>query len=230
VGEAPAPRLVLATRNAGKLRELRELLRGQVPGLDVDTQVIDAAAAGAPDVVESGVTFEENALLKAEQTAAATGLIAVADDSGLAVDVLGGAPGIFSARWAGRHGDDDANLALLLAQLADIPEPRRGAAFVCAAAIARPMDGGDGAGSRTERGELRGTLLPAPRGTGGFGYDPILVPAGSERTCAELTSDEKNAISHRGIAFRALLPHLIEALSTHRPGPGARTTKETGTP
>jgi XTP/dITP diphosphohydrolase len=230
VGETSVPRLVLATRNAGKLRELRELLRGRVPGLDVDTQVIDAATAGAPDVVESGVTFEENALLKAEQTAAATGLIAVADDSGLAVDVLGGAPGIFSARWAGRHGDDDANLALLLAQLADIPEPRRGAAFVCAAAIARPPVDDGGAAGRTERGELRGTLLFAPRGTGGFGYDPILVPAGSERTCAELTSDEKNAISHRGIAFRALLPHLIEALSTHRPEPDARRTKETGTP
>lgn len=211
VDAAAGPRLVLATRNAGKLRELRELLRGRVPGLDVDTQVIDAAAAGAPDVVESGVTFEENARLKAEQTASATGLIAVADDSGLAVDVLGGAPGIFSARWAGSHGDDDANLALLLAQLVDIPTERRGAAFVCAAALAVPA--GAGPDGRTERGELRGTLLTAPRGTGGFGYDPILVPTGSERTCAELTSEEKNAISHRGIAFRALLPHLIEALA-----------------
>lgn len=209
MADRPEPRLVLATRNAGKLRELRDLLRGQVPGLDVDTQVVDAAAAGAPDVVESGVTFEENALLKAEQTAAATGLIAVADDSGLAVDVLGGAPGIFSARWAGRHGDDAANLDLLLAQLADIPEDRRGAAFVCAAALARPRV----AGGHTEHGELRGSLLVAPRGEGGFGYDPILVPAGLDRSCAELTRDEKNAISHRGIAFRALLPHLVDALS-----------------
>ncbi|MDQ0735399.1 RdgB/HAM1 family non-canonical purine NTP pyrophosphatase [Arthrobacter agilis] len=207
---ADAPRLVLATRNAGKLRELRELLRGQVPGLDVDTQVVDAETAGAPDVVESGVTFEENALLKAEQVAQATGLLAVADDSGLAVDVLGGAPGIFSARWAGRHGDDAANLELLLAQLADIPDERRGAAFVCAAALARP---GTPAGSHTERGELRGTLLTAPRGTGGFGYDPILVPEGLDRSCAELAPGEKNAISHRGIAFRALLPHLVDALS-----------------
>ncbi|MHA7238382.1 RdgB/HAM1 family non-canonical purine NTP pyrophosphatase [Arthrobacter sp. TMS1-12-1] len=207
--EQPGPRLVLATRNPGKLRELRELLRGQVPGLDVDTQVIDAASAGAPDVVESGVTFEENARLKAEQTARATGLIAVADDSGLAVDVLGGAPGIFSARWAGRHGDDAANLELLLAQLADIPQERRGAAFVCAAALAHPDDAPAG---RTERGELRGSLLAAPRGDGGFGYDPILVPAGLDRTCAELAPEEKNAISHRGIAFRALLPHLVEAL------------------
>ncbi|WP_258059038.1 RdgB/HAM1 family non-canonical purine NTP pyrophosphatase [Arthrobacter sp. B1805] len=209
--DAPAPRLVLATRNAGKLRELRELLRGQVPGLDVDTQVVDAATAGAPDVVETGTTFEENALLKAEQTARATGMIAVADDSGLAVDVLGGAPGIFSARWAGRHGDDAANLELLLAQLSDIPAERRGAAFVCAAALALPVGGG--IGSRTERGELRGTLLAAPRGAGGFGYDPLLVPTGLDRSCAELSSEEKNAISHRGIAFRALLPHLVDALT-----------------
>jgi XTP/dITP diphosphohydrolase len=210
---ADAPRLVLATRNPGKLRELRELLRGQVPGLDVDTQVVDAATAGAPDVVESGVTFEENALLKAEQVADSTGLLAVADDSGLAVDVLGGAPGIFSARWSGRHGDDAANLALLLAQLADIPYERRGAAFVCAAALAHPGGAGGARGvSRIERGELRGTLLAAPRGTGGFGYDPVLVPEGLDRSCAELAPEEKNAISHRGIAFRALLPHLIDAL------------------
>lgn len=211
MADQPQPRLVLATRNAGKLRELRELLRGQVPGLDVDTQVIDAAVAGAPDVVESGVTFEENARLKAEQTARATGLIAVADDSGLAVDVLGGAPGIFSARWAGRHGDDAANLELLLAQLGDIPAERRGAAFVCATALARP-EGGPG-GSHIELGELRGSLLTAPRGVGGFGYDPILVPEGLDRTCAELAPVEKNAISHRGTAFRALLPHVINALS-----------------
>ncbi|MCQ1954940.1 RdgB/HAM1 family non-canonical purine NTP pyrophosphatase [Arthrobacter sp. zg-Y826] len=204
----PTARLVLATRNPGKLRELRELLRGQVPGLDVDTQVIDAAAAGVPDVAETGVTFEQNALLKAHAVAAATGLPAVADDSGLAVDVLGGAPGIFSARWSGRHGDDAANLELLLAQLGDIPAEHRGAAFVCAAALALP-DGGE----TVERGELRGTLQEAPRGAGGFGYDPILQPAGLDRTCAELSSTEKNAISHRGQAFRALLPAIVLALA-----------------
>ncbi|MCQ1949619.1 RdgB/HAM1 family non-canonical purine NTP pyrophosphatase [Arthrobacter sp. zg-Y859] len=204
----PTARLVLATRNPGKLRELRELLRGQVPGLDVDTQVIDAAAAGVPDVAETGVTFEQNALLKAHAVAAATGLPAVADDSGLAVDVLGGAPGIFSARWAGRHGDDAANLELLLAQLSDIPAEHRGAAFVCAAALALP-DGGE----TVERGELRGTLQEAPRGAGGFGYDPILQPSGLDRTCAELSSTEKNAISHRGQAFRALLPAIVLALA-----------------
>ena len=136
--DGAAPRLVLATHNKGKLRELRELLRGQVPGLDVDTQVVDAGAVGAPDVAETGVTFAENSLLKARAVAEATGLVAIADDSGLAVDVLGGAPGIFSARWSGRHGDDAANLQLLLAQLADVPDEYRGAAFVCAAALAVP--------------------------------------------------------------------------------------------
>ncbi len=206
-----APRLVLATHNKGKLRELRELLRGQVPGLDVDTQVVDAAAAGAPDVVETGVTFAENSLLKARAVAEATGLVAIADDSGLAVDVLGGAPGIFSARWAGRHGDDAANLRLLLDQLSDVPDAHRGAAFVCAAALAVPSAG---AGHEVvEYGQLEGTLLREPRGEGGFGYDPVLQPVGEDRSCAELSSDEKNAISHRGKAFRALLPAIVEALA-----------------
>lgn len=210
-GAAAGPRLVLATHNQGKLRELRELLRGQVPGLDVDTQVVDAAAAGAPDVVENGVTFAENSLLKARAVAEATGLVAIADDSGLAVDVLGGAPGIFSARWSGRHGDDAANLQLLLAQLSDVPDGHRGAAFICAAALAVP---GDGAGARevVEYGQLEGTLLREPRGAGGFGYDPILQPSGMDRSCAELSSEEKNAISHRGHAFRALLPAIVDAL------------------
>jgi XTP/dITP diphosphohydrolase len=236
-GEQAPPLLVLATHNKGKLRELRELLRGQVPGLDVDTQVIDAAAAGAPDVAETGVTFAENSLLKARAVADATGLVAIADDSGLAVDVLGGAPGIFSARWAGRHGDDAANLNLLLAQLADVPDAHRGAAFVCAAALALPrpdsggkgrgIDGGNGGsedggddGSNgdgvfevVEYGQLEGMLLREPRGDGGFGYDPVLQPAGLDRSCAELSPEEKNAISHRGKAFRALLPAIVEALS-----------------
>jgi XTP/dITP diphosphohydrolase len=214
---SPAPVLVLATHNQGKLRELRELLRGQVPGLDVDTQVVDAGAVGAPDVAETGVTFAENSLLKARAVAEATGLVAIADDSGLAVDVLGGAPGIFSARWAGRHGDDAANLRLLLDQLADVPDGHRGAAFVCAAALAVP---GTAAGSApgegrevVEYGQLEGTLLREPRGAGGFGYDPVLQPAGLDRSCAELSPAEKNAISHRGQAFRALLPAIVEALA-----------------
>lgn len=210
VPDGAVPRLVLATHNKGKLSELRELLRGQVPGLDVDTQVVDAAAAGAPDVVETGVTFAENSLLKARAVAAATGLVAIADDSGLAVDVMGGAPGIFSARWSGRHGDDAANLRLLLDQLSDVPDGHRGAAFVCAAALAVPSAGGR---EVVEYGQLEGTLLREPRGDGGFGYDPILQPVGEDRSCAELSAEEKNAISHRGKAFRALLPAIVEALA-----------------
>lgn len=200
------PRLILATHNQGKLRELRELLRGQIPGLDVDTQVIDAASAGAPDVVETGVTFAQNALLKAHAVSAATGLPAIADDSGLAVDVLGGAPGIFSARWAGKHGDDAANLQLLLAQLGDISAEHRGAGFICAAALVAPGV------EVVELGELRGQLLSSPRGGNGFGYDPILQPEGMKLSCAELDPTEKNRISHRGQAFRQLLPAVISAL------------------
>lgn len=210
---ASKPRLVLATHNQGKLRELRDLLRGQVPGLDVDTQVVDAPSVGGPDVVEDGVSFAENSLLKARAVSAATGLVAVADDSGLAVDILGGAPGIFSARWAGRHGDDEANLRLLLAQLADVRDEHRGAAFVCAAALVAPAGGGGDAYEHVEYGELKGTLLREPRGEGGFGYDPVLLPEGLDRSCAELTREEKNAISHRGQAFRALVPAIIRALS-----------------
>jgi XTP/dITP diphosphohydrolase len=202
------PRLVLATHNQGKLRELRELLRGQVPGLDVDTQVVDAGTVGAPDVVEDQVTFEGNALLKARAVCAATGLVAIADDSGLSVDVLGGAPGIFSARWSGKHGDDEANIDLLLAQLGDIADEHRGASFVCAAALATP-----GGFVAVEMGHLAGTLLRERRGNGGFGYDPILQPAGREISVAELSSDEKNAISHRGRAFRELLPQIVKALA-----------------
>nr|WP_298984669.1 non-canonical purine NTP pyrophosphatase [uncultured Micrococcus sp.] len=211
-------RVVLATRNAGKVRELRQLLAGAVPGLDVDAAVVDAGAVSAPDVVEDGVTFEQNALKKARAVAAHTGLIAVADDSGLAVDVLGGAPGIFSARWSGAHGEDRANLELLLAQLADVPDAHRGAEFVCAAALAVPSTP-DARGvhsihfTHVEHGRLRGTLLRAPVGEGGFGYDPILRPTGRDETTAQLSSAEKNAISHRGHAFRALLPYLVDALA-----------------
>ena len=207
MGEPGGARVVLATRNAGKLSELREMIAAALPGADVERLVVDAAAAGAPDVVEDGVSFEANALLKARAAAAATGLIAVADDSGLAVDVLGGAPGIFSARWSGRHGDDAANLRLLLAQLSDVPDAHRGARFVCAAALVTPHGS-----EHVETGALRGTLLREPLGDGGFGYDPVLLPQGSDRSVAQLTRAEKNAVSHRGIAMRALLPHLLTAL------------------
>lgn len=209
-----SPRLVLATRNGHKLGELRAILVGSAdaPGALPTLAPADVVGADAyphvADVVEDGVTFAENALLKARALAAATGLPAVADDSGLAVDVLGGAPGIFSARWAGRHGDDAANLDLLMAQLADVRDEHRGAAFVCAAALVTPS------GTEVVReGRLAGTLLRAGRGEGGFGYDPILVPDGETRSCAELTPAEKNAISHRGQAFRLLAPDIAAALS-----------------
>ncbi|MGK4581002.1 RdgB/HAM1 family non-canonical purine NTP pyrophosphatase [Kitasatospora sp. HPMI-4] len=197
-------RLVLATRNQHKVTELRAILGDA--GLDVELVGADAYPE-IPDVPETGVTFAENALLKAHALARATGLPAVADDSGLCVDVLNGAPGIFSARWAGKHGDDRANLELLLAQLSDISDPHRGAHFACAAALALP-DGTE----RVVEGRLPGTLRTAPAGDGGFGYDPILQPLGETRTCAELTAEQKNAISHRGQAFRALAPVVRELL------------------
>lgn len=200
-------RLVLATRNAHKLTELRAILAGA--GLTVDLVGADAFPE-VPEVAETGVTFAANALLKAHTLARATGLPAVADDSGLCVDVLGGAPGIFSARWAGRHGDDKANLDLLLAQLAEIDTPHRRAHFACAAALALP-DGTE----RVAEGRLTGTLRHEPSGGGGFGYDPIFQPDGHTVTCAELSPAEKNALSHRGRAFRGLAP-AIGHLTGHR--------------
>ncbi|MFD4505495.1 RdgB/HAM1 family non-canonical purine NTP pyrophosphatase [Streptomyces sp. NPDC058457] len=197
-------RLILATRNAGKIIELRAILAEA----SLSHELVGAEEyPDIPDVRETGVTFAENALLKAHALARATGLPAVADDSGLCVDVLNGAPGIFSARWAGRHGDDKANLDLLLAQLSDIAEEHRGAHFACAAALALP-DGTE----RVVEGRLRGILRHAPSGTNGFGYDPILQPEGESRTCAELSPEEKNAISHRGKAFRALVPVVRDLL------------------
>ncbi len=202
----PDRRLVLATRNEHKVRELAAILADTLGELGLELVGV-SDFPDVPDVVESGVTFEENALLKARFVAERTGLPALADDSGLAVDVLGGAPGVFSARWAGRHGDDRANLELLLAQLADVPGEQRGAAFVCAAALALP----DGTVA-VRLGRFPGTLAEAPRGSNGFGYDPILIVAGDTRTAAELDPAEKNAISHRGEAFRALREDLLELL------------------
>jgi XTP/dITP diphosphohydrolase len=202
-----AARLVLATRNAHKVGELRSILARALPQ---EVEVVAAGDLGLPDVPETGVTFAANALLKARAVAHWTGEVAVADDSGIAVDVLGGSPGVFSARWAGRHGDDAANLALLLAQVADVPDEHRGAEFVCAAALVVPGAGPEG--EHVELGHLRGSLARAPRGTGGFGYDPALVPDGLDVTCAELSAAGKEAISHRGRAFRALAPHVAAAL------------------
>lgn len=202
-------RLLLATRNAKKLVELRRILVSsaitgvQVVGLD--------DVPPFPEVPETAATFEENALAKAWDAATATGLAAVADDSGLEVDALNGMPGVLSARWAGRHGDDAANLRLVLDQLVDVPEGRRGAAFVCAAALVVP--------SGTQivvRGQWRGTLSCVARGGNGFGYDPIFVPEGDQRTSAELDPAEKDAVSHRGQALRALLPALRQLLDVRR--------------
>jgi XTP/dITP diphosphohydrolase len=203
--------LLLATRNAKKLVELRRILVSsaltgvQVVGLD--------DVPPFPEVPETAATFEENALAKARDAAAATGLAAIADDSGLEVDALNGMPGVLSARWAGRHGDDAANLRLVLDQLADVPEGRRGAAFVCAAALVVPS----GTGTQiVVRGQWRGTLSCVARGSNGFGYDPIFVPDGDQRTSAELDPVEKDAASHRGQALRALLPAVRQLLGAPR--------------
>jgi XTP/dITP diphosphohydrolase len=203
-------RVVLATRNAGKIAELRRILADA--GLDVELVGADAFAA-LPDVAETGTTFAANALLKARAVAAYTGLPAIADDSGLCVDALNGMPGILSARWAGAHGDDEANLDLLLAQLAEVPDERRGAHFFCSAAVALPPGPhGHPGEERVVEGQLDGSLVRARRGTGGFGYDPIFLPYGSARTTAELDAAEKDAISHRGQAFRGLVPVLRQLL------------------
>jgi XTP/dITP diphosphohydrolase len=197
--------LVLATRNAHKVVELRRILAET--GLDVEIRGLDAFP-GVPEVPETGVTFAENATLKAVAVAEATGLPAVADDSGLCVDVLGGAPGVFSARWSGEHGDDRANLELLLAQLRDVPQSRRGAHFGCAAVAALP-----GGHTLVAEGRLVGSLTRQPRGSNGFGYDPIFLPEGETRTTAEMSPAEKDAVSHRGRAFRALAELLQPVLA-----------------
>jgi XTP/dITP diphosphohydrolase len=197
-------RLLLATRNAGKLAELRRLLETAVPGVEV---VGLRDVEEYPEAPETGATFEQNALLKAREAARYTGLPAVADDSGLTVDALNGMPGVLSARWSGRHGDDDANTALLLGQLADVPDERRGAAFVCAAALVTP-----GGTERVLERRWRGSLAREKRGSNGFGYDPVFVPEGLDVTSAELEPAEKDARSHRGQAFAALVPVLAELL------------------
>jgi len=229
---------VLATRNAHKVAELRAILADEIASVasadvvELELAVVGLDAYEAPEVAETGTTYADNALLKARAAAELTGLPAVADDSGLSVDVLGGAPGVFSARWAGRHGDDRANLDLLLGQLGDVPDEHRSARFVCAIALVHPGSSGGRAEDRSpreyvEHGELTGRLERKPRGTGGFGYDPILRPDGSTRTLAELDPSEKNAISHRSQALRAMAPRLLEVLKAV--GPVAGTTTEPAT-
>ncbi|USX48823.1 RdgB/HAM1 family non-canonical purine NTP pyrophosphatase [Lentzea sp. HUAS12] len=194
-------KLLLASRNAKKLRELQRIVVAEsLDGIEVLSL---ADVPEFPEAPETAPDFEGNALAKARDAAAATGLVSVADDSGLAVDELNGMPGVLSARWSGRHGDDEANLDLLLGQLGDVPDERRGAAFVSVVALVVP--GGE---EVVVRGEWRGTLLRARRGTNGFGYDPIFVPEGSEITSAEMTAEEKDAESHRGRALKLLVPHL----------------------
>jgi len=192
--------MLLATRNESKLAELRRIL-----GAAVEVELIGLDDVPRYDEVpEAGATFAENALIKARQGARCTGVLSVADDSGLVVDALNGMPGVLSARWAGRARDDTANLELVLAQLADVAEERRGAAFVCAAALATP----DGA-ERVVEGRMTGCIIRAPRGTGGFGYDPIFLASGQTRTNAELSATDKDALSHRGQAFRALASSIL---------------------
>jgi XTP/dITP diphosphohydrolase len=198
--------LLLATANRKKLAELQRILdvalgssRVTLIGLgDVDNY---------PDVPETGLTFGENALIKAREGVKRTGLPTVADDSGLAVDALNGMPGVFSARWSGRHGDDDANLDLVLAQISDVPDEHRGAAFVCAAALVLPN-------GREHLLEARqtGRIIRTRRGTGGFGYDPVFLGDGQDRTNAELSPQEKDAISHRGKALRDLAKVIAKEL------------------
>jgi XTP/dITP diphosphohydrolase len=202
--------VLLATRNDAKLAELRRVVAAlgvegvRIIGLDEVEPFTEAP--------ETGATFAENSLAKARDAAAATGMLAVADDSGLAVDALNGMPGVLSARWSGGAGDrrekDARNLALVLDQMADVPEERRGAAFVCAAAAAHP-DGREIVVTE----QWPGRLIRSPRGLNGFGYDPAFVPEGESRTSAEMSAAEKDAVSHRARAFRALAPRLRTLLA-----------------
>ena len=217
------PVLLLASANQGKLRELRTILAG----LPVELVGLTEAGLGdPPEVEETGDTFLENARIKARAYAAWSGLAAVADDSGLEVDALGGAPGVRSARYAGEGAGDRANLDKLLAELDGVPPERRTARFRCAAVLVDPAWGSGGLKERSGRppegwgewhaeGTWEGRLLEAPRGTGGFGYDPVFVPDGWDRTSAEVDQATKDAASHRGRAFRALRP-AIEAWAAAR--------------
>jgi XTP/dITP diphosphohydrolase len=195
--------VVLATHNRHKVVELQRILDG------LPITLVGSGDLDLPDVEETGETFADNALLKARACAGATGLPAVADDSGLEVDALGGEPGVRSARYAGEHGDDEANLRLVLERLGS--SPHRTGRFVCVAALVVP-----GGREVTETGTMEGVITHEPRGHGGFGYDPIFVATGQQRTNAELTADEKDAISHRGAAFRALRPHLVTLAESAR--------------
>ena len=200
-------KLLLATRNKGKIVEFRRILDALAPG-EIELVGLDQFPE-LHDVDETGATFEENALLKAREMSEATGLPAIPDDSGLCIDALNGDPGIFSARWAGGHGDDKANIEKVLGQLKDVPDERRTAYFICVAALYLP----DGR-THCEEGRFYGRILHSPVGENGFGYDPIFQPEGLSISSAQMSSDEKDAMSHRGKSLRAIAPHVMKALKS----------------
>ncbi|NQU35986.1 MAG: RdgB/HAM1 family non-canonical purine NTP pyrophosphatase [Actinobacteria bacterium] len=201
-------KVVLASRNQHKIAEVRRILADARS--DIELVGLDELAVAVQEVPETGATFAENALIKAQSVVDATGLPAIADDSGIEVDALNGMPGVLSARWAGKHGDDMANLDLVLAQISDVPEQRRGASFVAAVVLVR-----DGASPIVVEGKVSGRLLFHSAGEGGFGYDPIFVPAGQDLTTAEMSAEQKDQVSHRGQALRALVTRMKE--DEHRP-------------
>ena len=200
-------KLLLATRNQGKIVEFRRILDAIAPG-EIELVGLDQFP-DLHDVDETGTTFQENALLKAREMSEATGLPAIADDSGLCVDALNGDPGIFSARWAGEHSNDRANLEKVLDQLREVPDEKRTGYFICVAALYLP----DGR-THCEEGRFIGTILHSPVGENGFGYDPIFQPEGLSISSAQMSSEEKDAMSHRGKALRAIAPHVMKALKT----------------
>ena len=202
-------KLVLATRNQGKITEFRRILDELAPG-QIELIGIDQFP-DLVDVDETGSTFEENSLLKSRYTCAATGLPAIADDSGLCVDFLNGDPGIFSARWAGNHGNDQANIEKLLEQLKDVPDNKRTAHFICVASLVMP-DGRE----QIAEGRFEGHILDAPVGENGFGYDPIFQPLGLSISSAQMSAQEKDLVSHRGKSLRAIAPHVIQMLASLR--------------
>lgn len=200
-------KLLLATRNKGKIEEFRRILETIASG-QIDLVGLDQFP-DLHDVEETGSTFEENALLKAREMCAASGIPAIADDSGLCVDYLNGDPGIFSARWAGSHGNDLANIEKVLQSLEGVPDEKRGAHFTCVAALALP----DGR-THVEEAHFNGWILRSPIGDSGFGYDPIFRPDGYEISSAQMSAEEKDAISHRGKSLRAIAPHVITLLNS----------------
>jgi len=198
---ADPQQVILASRNAHKITEVRRIL--DKAGFKWKVVGLDSLEDPPADVPETGETFAANAIIKAVAVSSATGMIAIADDSGICVDALNGMPGVRSARWAGQHGDDQANLDLVLAQITDVPDERRGAQFRCALAWVEP-----GQEPLVVEGVVEGTLIREPRGPNGFGYDPIFVPDGLDETTAQMSAERKDALSHRARALAALIVAL----------------------